>query len=577
MSCVIQCDACSARYSLSTKLFEQRFAGKRISMKCRKCGQQFTVDSAPPKSSTGGKDSVPKSPAVATKEGGPDRTPAVRAGARARGAVAPKPAIPALSDKATRGVVVSQHSKGAVGTALPRSPIVSGKRTLAGVPFPATLGEIKVPRPSTNKTAADPRMRATAQVAIAAAPPRTTPALRPPPAAESGTMVRHPVVATDPASDSLEELAAVEALPTIQPEPLDSEQDLAEGAKRDSSAALTVPCDARTSEPEPTMALELQSQGSTPGAELGPAGPEPGEPITATSAAEEIPAEAVMPDAGGSVGAVDPDPAASQGGPPRLPAVASAQETLPASAAFAKTELALQAPASLGDVKPGTPGSQATKPTDEPIDIPGLAKRPARLHVVLPVLLAVSAICAGVLFLTMGGRDSPKASVNPHGAKKAAAKSAPKPAAPPKTKVDKAQAAPQTRDEPPKVTAQEPGIESQPESKPKTQPAEQSEPAENQQAGSQDIPASLHAPLVLHRVHMALHQARKCNPGGHAVGTSDVFVTFGPDGRVSDAQVVGGDLMGTPVSKCIVLYARSVTIPAFDGEPFTVKESVTLH
>jgi hypothetical protein len=53
-------------------------------------------------------------------------------------------------------------------------------------------------------------------------------------------------------------------------------------------------------------------------------------------------------------------------------------------------------------------------------------------------------------------------------------------------------------------------------------------------------------------------------------------VTFAPSGRATSAQVVGGDLQGTPAAGCIVGAFKGLSVPPFDGSPVSVSKTVNL-
>ncbi len=76
---------------------------------------------------------------------------------------------------------------------------------------------------------------------------------------------------------------------------------------------------------------------------------------------------------------------------------------------------------------------------------------------------------------------------------------------------------------------------------------------------------------------VALRRAQRCHPLGHAAGTSRVFVTLAPNGRVNDARIEGEPLASAPVASCILGHARAIQIPPFKGAAFTYVRSITLR
>jgi hypothetical protein len=91
------------------------------------------------------------------------------------------------------------------------------------------------------------------------------------------------------------------------------------------------------------------------------------------------------------------------------------------------------------------------------------------------------------------------------------------------------------------------------------------------------IPSTIHAPTVLHRINMAMKRATKCHLGGRVTGTSRVKLTFAQDGRVSDVTLGDEPIASAPVGNCVRLHARSVKIKAFTEPPFSVETSITLR
>lgn len=70
----------------------------------------------------------------------------------------------------------------------------------------------------------------------------------------------------------------------------------------------------------------------------------------------------------------------------------------------------------------------------------------------------------------------------------------------------------------------------------------------------------------------AASKAAGCNAGG-APGKGKVQVTFGVNGKVSDAQLVGATFAGTTAGSCALKHFRNAKIPAFAGSPVTVAKS----
>jgi hypothetical protein len=75
----------------------------------------------------------------------------------------------------------------------------------------------------------------------------------------------------------------------------------------------------------------------------------------------------------------------------------------------------------------------------------------------------------------------------------------------------------------------------------------------------------------------ARRQAATCTGYGSSVPSVTVNVSFGPDGKVSDATVVEPQQLNEGKVVCIELHYRSALIPAFDGDAFTVTEHVVYY
>jgi hypothetical protein len=90
-------------------------------------------------------------------------------------------------------------------------------------------------------------------------------------------------------------------------------------------------------------------------------------------------------------------------------------------------------------------------------------------------------------------------------------------------------------------------------------------------------PSYVHGPTVSHRIWLALRRAERCQLDGRAVGSAEVFVTFSPNGRVSAARIEGEPVASAPVARCILDQARSIRIAKFDGDEFTLHQSIVLR
>ncbi len=96
-------------------------------------------------------------------------------------------------------------------------------------------------------------------------------------------------------------------------------------------------------------------------------------------------------------------------------------------------------------------------------------------------------------------------------------------------------------------------------------------------ASSFAIPSYVSEKVVLGRTEIQLRKAEACHPGGRAVGKAQVFLTFKPDGHVSEARIEGEPIASAPVAACILEHMRSTYVPKFDGAPFTIRQSIRLR
>jgi hypothetical protein len=78
---------------------------------------------------------------------------------------------------------------------------------------------------------------------------------------------------------------------------------------------------------------------------------------------------------------------------------------------------------------------------------------------------------------------------------------------------------------------------------------------------------------------LAAAQARasSCRKADDPSGVAQVSITFAPSGRVTQATVAGPPFAGTPTGGCVASTLRSARVPAFVGEPVTVRKTVTIQ
>jgi hypothetical protein len=75
---------------------------------------------------------------------------------------------------------------------------------------------------------------------------------------------------------------------------------------------------------------------------------------------------------------------------------------------------------------------------------------------------------------------------------------------------------------------------------------------------------------------VAAARAGSCKRPGTPHGSAVVMVTFANTGRASSANVTGAPFSGTPTGDCIAALMRGTRVPAFAGEPVTVKKTISL-
>jgi len=74
----------------------------------------------------------------------------------------------------------------------------------------------------------------------------------------------------------------------------------------------------------------------------------------------------------------------------------------------------------------------------------------------------------------------------------------------------------------------------------------------------------------------AAAQASGCKRPGGPTGSGKAVVTFAPSGRVTSANITGGEFPGTPVGSCIAGVFRRAQVPAFSGDPVTVSKGFSI-
>jgi hypothetical protein len=119
-----------------------------------------------------------------------------------------------------------------------------------------------------------------------------------------------------------------------------------------------------------------------------------------------------------------------------------------------------------------------------------------------------------------------------------------------------------------KPTAAAPAVEKPLEAE-KPAPAPKPEPAE---PGAEFDRAAAVAALKA-----AAAQAAACRKDGDPTGTAALTITFAPSGRVTSANIQGPPFAGTPTGGCIANAMRHAQVPAFSGDRVTVNKTIVIQ
>ncbi len=75
---------------------------------------------------------------------------------------------------------------------------------------------------------------------------------------------------------------------------------------------------------------------------------------------------------------------------------------------------------------------------------------------------------------------------------------------------------------------------------------------------------------------IAASQAPSCKRPGGPTGTGKALVTFDTDGQVVIANIVGDDIAGTPVARCVAGIFQRIKVAPFSGDRATVSKAFTI-
>ncbi|HEX3777497.1 MAG TPA: hypothetical protein VHV51_23665 [Polyangiaceae bacterium] len=75
----------------------------------------------------------------------------------------------------------------------------------------------------------------------------------------------------------------------------------------------------------------------------------------------------------------------------------------------------------------------------------------------------------------------------------------------------------------------------------------------------------------------AAAEASSCRKEGDPSGTATLTITFAPSGRVTSANIQGPPFAGTPTGGCIANAMRHAHVPAFSGDRVTVSKTIVIQ
>jgi hypothetical protein len=75
----------------------------------------------------------------------------------------------------------------------------------------------------------------------------------------------------------------------------------------------------------------------------------------------------------------------------------------------------------------------------------------------------------------------------------------------------------------------------------------------------------------------AAAEAAACRKDGDPSGTATLTITFAPSGRVTSANIQGPPFAGTPTGGCIANAMRRAHVPAFSGDRVTVNKTIVIQ
>ena len=116
-----------------------------------------------------------------------------------------------------------------------------------------------------------------------------------------------------------------------------------------------------------------------------------------------------------------------------------------------------------------------------------------------------------------------------------------------------------------------------------TTPAPEKPPAATKRPQIQNAPAAAAPGTEFDRtaaraaLASAAAQASACRKDGDPSGTASITITFAPSGRVTSANLQGPPFAGTATGGCIASAMRRANVPAFSGEHVTVTKTIVVQ
>ena len=135
---------------------------------------------------------------------------------------------------------------------------------------------------------------------------------------------------------------------------------------------------------------------------------------------------------------------------------------------------------------------------------------------------------------------------------------------------------PTGKEEPPTGKEEKPtGKEEKPTGKEEKPTGKEEKPAPT--GGDVSMAAPFDANAARASLTSAAGAASGCRKEGDPSGTATVVVTFAPSGRVTTANISGPPYAGTKTGGCIASAMRSAKVPAFSGDHVTVSKTVVIQ